>query len=326
MGSTVSVFLVRREGKRGVRWHVRYQAHKYSPQIHLGVFKTKRAAEARRDWAELEIASGRVPDRNRIEPRERVTMREAVGAYLASRVDHAETTRKREAQSLRLWVEDTSLGALEPNAITADDVQTWVSELLERPLAPGTVRLARGALAKVLDHARVEPNPARSTLVRLPRRRRSTKTLPTRRELEAIYARLSPRYEDVYRFLEASGLRIGELVALEWRDVDGERGRVLVRESKTGQPRFVTLDTLPARPDGATSTTRVFGGTEGATRMALVRVCHLLGIHPYTPHDFRHLHASRLLHSGSSPAEIAARLGHSVDELLKTYSHVVPPD
>jgi integrase len=44
-------------------------------------------------------------------------------------------------------------------------------------------------------------------------------------------------------------------------------------------------------------------------------------------HEFRHLAASRWLHEGVlSPAEIAARLGHTTPAvLMMTYAHVLPP-
>jgi integrase len=39
-------------------------------------------------------------------------------------------------------------------------------------------------------------------------------------------------------------------------------------------------------------------------------------------HTLRHTVASRLLEAGVPPADIAAMLGHTVDQLLTTYSHI----
>jgi integrase len=45
-----------------------------------------------------------------------------------------------------------------------------------------------------------------------------------------------------------------------------------------------------------------------------------------TWHDFRHHHASVLLSRGVSPALVAERLGHTIEELLRTYAHVIRSD
>jgi integrase len=43
-------------------------------------------------------------------------------------------------------------------------------------------------------------------------------------------------------------------------------------------------------------------------------------------YGFRHLHATLLLNHGIGPGEIAARLGHSVDVLLRVYAGVITGD
>lgn len=41
-------------------------------------------------------------------------------------------------------------------------------------------------------------------------------------------------------------------------------------------------------------------------------------------YDLRHTHATLLLTAGRPPHEVAARMGHTVDELNRTYAHVLP--
>jgi len=43
-----------------------------------------------------------------------------------------------------------------------------------------------------------------------------------------------------------------------------------------------------------------------------------------TTHDLRHHAASELLHRGVPPASVARILGHSLNELLRTYAHAMP--
>jgi integrase len=64
-----------------------------------------------------------------------------------------------------------------------------------------------------------------------------------------------------------TGMRQGELLALEWRDVDLGEGTILVRKSKTKQPRIIPMtrrvrnvmvDLSQARPEERSSSDRVF--------------------------------------------------------------------
>ena len=45
----------------------------------------------------------------------------------------------------------------------------------------------------------------------------------------------------VLRLIYACGLRLGEAVALEWRDFDAAQGRLHIRDGKGGKQRFVPL-------------------------------------------------------------------------------------
>jgi site-specific recombinase XerD len=50
------------------------------------------------------------------------------------------------------------------------------------------------------------------------------------------------------------------------------------------------------------------------------------GLEGVTWHALRHHHASMLLSAGVSPALVAERLGHDLQTLLRTYSHVIRSD
>ena len=69
---------------------------------------------------------------------------------------------------------------------------------------------------------------------------------------------------------------------------------------------------------------QVFAGF-GADRFrtALTRVCRATGVPTFSPHDLRHRRASLRHLQGVPVAEAAAWLGHSLQEHLRTYAHVV---
>jgi integrase len=92
----------------------------------------------------------------------------------------------------------------------------------------------------VLDHARIDPNPARDRLtVKLPREDRRHVEPPTAQHVEAVIRLLPRRYRLPVIVLDATGMRVGELEALLWGDVDEPRSRWRIATSKSGRPRWV---------------------------------------------------------------------------------------
>lgn len=325
-----SVYIVRRKTKPGkenrpirTRFHVRYERDGASPVVHLGVYGTLKEAESRQKQARALVTLGKEPSRFEQPLVERGLMQTVARSWLASRVDVGERTRTNYTISVQKIL--AIFGRRDPARITRDDVQDWVNTL-----SAGVVRLRLATLMQILDFAEIEPNPARAR-IRKPKKPKADPFLPNRKQLDAVYKKLAEANTtmvDGCRLLEHLGLRVGELVALEYRDVDRERKRVLVRKGKTASAkRFVDVledaVALPGPGDG-----RVFGFTEQALRNALSRSCERADVPKITPHVLRHLHASRAWHSyGLSPAQIAARLGHSSPTItMETYSHLTPPE
>jgi len=127
-------------------------------------------------------------------------------------------------------------------------------------------------------------------------------------------------------------MRIGELEALLWGDVDEPRSRWRIATSKTGRPRWVAPQpllfeavlALCPREDRHPER-RVFENvTSERLRTALTRACTASGVPAFSPHDLRHRRVS-LLHLGGMPwARIGELVGH--DDLVttaRTYTHVV---
>jgi integrase len=322
-----SVYIVRRKTVPGkeqrpvtTRFHVRYERDGHSPVVHLGVYGSLKEAKTRQASARKLVAQGKEPSRFEQPIVERGLMQTVARSWLASRIDVGERTRTNYTISVHQIL--TVFGRRDPVRITRDDVQEWVGTL-----SAGTVRLRLATLAQILDHAGVEPNPARAR-IRKPKRERGQPFLPTRKQLDAIYDHLSPQMAYGCRLLEHLGLRVGELVALDHRDIDRKGKRVLVVKGKTrSSTRHVTvLKSAVKLPDAGEG--RVFDYSEQALRNALTRACELAGVPKITPHTLRHLHASRAWHSYKlSPAEVAARLGHASPAItMDVYSHLTPPD
>lgn len=346
----MSVYAVKRKTAKGDRWYVRADITIKTPTdtvgvvdaqritIHLDTCDTEARAEARKKIARDELADGKVPTRGPRLKASTQSLRKWGEAWIATRHDLADVTRKPYERMIRTWPAD--LAALDPQVISHTDVQEWVTEMSRREkrngvkggLARGSIARELGVLKLVLDYAgRSANNPARDRNVKLPRRKRKQHRLPNRAQILELHAWLPTRIP-LMNLLEHTGLRIQEAGNLRWRDVDHARARLLVTKSKTDAGiRFVTqlpgAPQFPVMPDGANPASLVFPKAGSFTNV--LRETHeRRGTFLMGSHDWRHLHASRLLHEQIlSPAQIAARLGHSTPAiLLTTYAHVVPPD
>jgi integrase len=185
----------------------------------------------------------------------------------------------------------------------------------------------------ILDHAGINPNPARDRqIVRLPREAKRIVDPPTAEHVAGVVRLLPARYRLPVLVLDATGMRVGELEALTWGDVDEPRGRWRVATSKTGRPRFVTppedlygrvLELCP-RDDRAPER-RVFEGVTGdRLRTRLARAATAAGVPTFSPHDLRHRRVSLLHLAGVPWARIGEAVGHDdITTTSRVYTHVL---
>lgn len=325
----MSVYVVRRTTRAGEpRWLVRWQRGRYARQVHLGSFRTRREADARAEWARMKIAAGVAPTLDELArdldqaPAPPTSVADAVDAWIASRVDVAESTRQTyRSLALRIVAD---LGGEDAATITAERIARWVREV---GVAPGSVPKYLGALAMVLDHAGRDPNPARARVVRAPRAERAAMRLPSRAEVALVRAQLAARFRVAFDLLEHTGARVSEACAVTWGDVDAERARVLVRGTKTSSAaRWVPLDVFGGlvldRPAGALDSQRVAGCGPDAIAAAINRACVRADVQPpFSPHDLRHLWVTRRVWRGDPLPLVSAEAGHaSVAFTLSRYA------
>jgi integrase len=316
--------------KRGVRFRVEYRLGGREESIrYAGTFDRKGDALDRRAWVLGEIAAMRVPDVRLVAPAPTVTLREVAERWRESRIDASDGTRARHLVELTRVL--PVLGAKAPEAITKADVQGLVAKLAGDELARESIRKTVSTLAMVLDHDEISPNPARG--VRLPEKDVEEVRPPTADHVEAIASALATRYRLPVLALEATGMRVGELDALTWGDVDeiAARWRVSAARTKTRRSRWVdvpaaildrVLELVPREDRDLEA--RVFAeATADRLRTAIARACKATGTPLFSPHDLRHRRATLWHLAGYPAAEAAAWLGHSPQEHLRTYAHVV---
>jgi integrase len=304
-----SASIVRRVTATGkVRFVVQYRTGgRESRMRHGGSFPTRRAAEVRQQMIILELAAGRVPEL--VLERAPVaveTFRVLADRYLETRIDATENTLKTYRQAFK------HLGRLEhvdPHAVTLADVQEWVSGLA---LAPASIRKYLDAVRQVLDFAGVEPNPARSLRLRLPRADVEEVCPPTFAHVRALLETITPRYQRHVRLLDWTGLRVGELQAHTWGDLDFPGHRL------------ADLASLVPLEDRDLDSPVFPGLSDDGLRNAMTRACKLAGVPAFGPHDLRHRYISLLVLSGVPATVVKGFVGHARASMtLDVYSHVL---
>jgi integrase len=348
--------IVERRGKRGPTFGLRFRAN--GKRRYLTAEATTRAeaetelanvlADVRRGlWREPKLAP------TIEEPREEPTFHRFASDYLEARRRSIEALEWALTCHLLAVFGPHRLSAITPELVDrykVAKVRERETSLVERPLSNGSVNHTLKVLGLVLDAAveygYITTNPARG------RRRRLKATKPRRTWLELDEVRALLDAAGSKRALLATmilaGLRVGEVSALRWRDVDLARGTISVGESKTdagvrvvdvspdlldelkthrmvsGEPERDAL-VFPTRNgtarDRGNVRRRVLGSAITAANKKLAEAGKAPIQEGVTNHTLRRTFASLLYEAGASPAYVMSQMGHTSSALaLEVYA------
>jgi hypothetical protein len=227
------------------RWRVEYRlGGAGTKKRYAGSFPTKREALIRKAWVSGELAARRVPDLSAFaEPTPPTIVADAARRWLASRIDVAESTKTRN--ELEVERIDRLVGSVAVDALTPEQVATFVTDLVTEGYARGTIRKTLQTLAMILDRERINPNPVRDKQVKLPREDEEEINPPTAQHAEAVYWLLPSKHRLAFLFLDWSGARVSAIDHVIVSDYDEPRRRVRLRKSVTKTKR--ALDRPAAR-------------------------------------------------------------------------------
>ena len=161
-------------------------------------------------------------------------------------------------------------------------------------------------------------------------------------------------YKTFFSFLYLTGCRLGEALALNWKDISENKVSIyksLGRNRVEGgyfitSPKNSYSDRTILMPEVLVKLLKelkeyylkyqmfseenfVFGNVKHlppqTIRRKLGEFCNKAGVKRIRIHDFRHSHASLLISKGFDIVTIARRLGHAdIEMTLNTYSHLMP--
>jgi len=179
---------------------------------------------------------------------------------------------------------------------------------------------------------------------------RSREPIPfTPDEQKKILAILPDQVRNFIQFAFHTGLRTGELIGLQWSDIDWKRGFVCVRRSVVRKEETTTktaagdrdvmlfepaIAALEDQKQFTSGTKRIFHnpktgkpwtGPEQIRRRIWVPALKSLGIQYRELYQTRHTYASAMLTAGEPPVWIARQMGHTDPSIMfKKYARWIP--
>ncbi len=236
--------------------------------------------------------------------------------------------------------------------IRATDIRAWQNELMEQEFAPTYLKTIQNQLSAVFNYAvRYYDLPSNPCLKAgsMGKSRAEEMDFWTKDEFMRFSDSVMDKRMSYMAFttLYWTGMRLGELLALMWRDIDLEMKTISINKSyqrigkrdvitppKTPKgkrviriPEFLAVDLRDFQDSfyDVKEDDRVFPITKYYLEHEIERGVKKSGVKRLNIHSLRHAHASLLIELGFSPLEIAERLGHEkIETTLNTYSHLYP--
>jgi integrase len=133
-----------------------------------------------------------------------------------------------------------------------------------------------------------------------------------------------------------TGMRLGEIISLEWKGVDLFRKTVTVSKSKNKEPRTIPInetvfEMLKNNAKVKSIKTNLVFYTDNHTMLLETSVDHTfktalqkVGIKDFQFHDLRLTFATRLVQSGKDLYKVQKLLGHKTSMMTERYAHHYP--
>lgn len=332
-----------RDSKTG-KWLIQYRYTDWQGRRRKSTkrgFSTKREAE---DWLMKFLASSRM-DLN-------MKFRDFLDLYYK---DMENRLREYTIRTKKYIVDQKILpyfGEKAMDEITAPDIRKWQNLLMQQGYSETYLRTINNQLAAIFNYAvryyDLKSNPC-SKAGSIGKSKAEKVEFWTKQEFMDFIQFIDQDSEAyvIFMLLYWTGMRVGEVLALNIEDIDFSKGIISVSKS---YQRIKQRDVItpPKTPKGKRKIKIPIFLTEylkrfiteqkiekDGIRIFKITKYHLLKemrkgieeseVKTIRIHDLRHSHASLLVELGFTPLEIAERLGHEkIETTLNTYSHLYP--
>ena len=238
------------------------------------------------------------------------------------------------------------------NDITAADIRQWQNELIKMGYSPTYLKTINNQLSAIFNYAvryyDLKSNPC-AKAGSMGKSKAEEMDFWIGEEFRKFIDSVMNKRLSYMAFMTLywTGMRLGELLALNPKDVDLEKRTISITKSyqRLGKKDVITPPKTPKSKRVITipeflaadikdymdslydlqENDRLFPITKYYLEHEMQREIKESGVKRIRVHDLRHSHASMLIELGFSPLEIANRLGHEkVETTLNTYAHLYP--
>ena len=238
------------------------------------------------------------------------------------------------------------------NDITAADIRQWQNELIKKGYSPTYLKTINNQLSAIFNYAvryyDLKSNPC-AKAGSMGKSKAEEMDFWTGEEFRRFIDSVMNKRLSYMAFMTLywTGMRLGELLALNPKDVDLKKRTISITKSyqRLGKKDVITPPKTPKSKRVITipeflaadikdymdslydlqEDDRLFPITKYYLEHEMQRGIKESGVKRIRVHDLRHSHASMLIELGFSPLEIANRLGHEkVETTLNTYAHLYP--
>ena len=293
---------------------------------------SKSAARATCDRLKTESREGRLGPRpvKKHDP----TFRELVEMYAR----YAKIHHKRkggDTYRIRRWLDafgDKSALSIKPHML-----EEIIAKMIDKGYKPATIArelvILKAIFNRAIKNELIERNPI--ARVSAPKFDNTLVRYLTPEQEERLFNTLPERLHPIVTVALHTGLRQGELLKLNWEDVDFNAGTLFVRDRKSGESTHVHMNSRVKEVicalrkqenfEGAIFTNRLGGRMDSRNlrrdfKHAIVKA----GLTPFRFHDLRHSFASRLAMQGANDRTLQTLMGHKSQRMILRYAHLGP--
>jgi len=228
------------------------------------------------------------------------------------------------------------------HTITRKDVEGYIAKRRDDGKSPATTNRdlcrIKNMLKKAVEWGHIDTNPAEG--IKQAREYIDEADFLSREEVSALLDACADRIKPLLTLAVYTGMRWGELVGLEWRDVDLSRGFITLRDTKNHETRHVPINKVmremltahrKQQTEKAGGIVRLLfpnwrtGNPYVDIRKTFDKALDKAEItRHFTFHGLRHTAASHMVMAGVDLRTVGKILGHKTAQITLRYAHLAP--
>lgn len=286
----------------------------------------KRLAEQILSKRKVAVIEGKHLD---IKKRPKILFREMAELYYETYSLPHKKSYRRDARLIKHL--NSFFGNTQLSAITSLMIERYKNLRLKK-VAPATVNRELACLkhiyTKAMDWNKTRSNPTKK--IKLYREPKGRVRFLDEKELPALLEACGEPLKSMVAIALNTGLRKGNLILLQWKDIDFQRNLIFIEDTKAGEPfripiNNIVVSTLERQPKyGPYVFSKKNGKPYGDPRKSFKQALEKAGIKDFRWHDLRHCFASYLVMSGVDIINVKELMGHKTIEMTLRYAHLAP--